>query len=113
MFIGYDAESQTIIAHWLDSFGARYSTPHGTGSITGNTIQFIIPYKGSPFKDTLTYNPVHRHGYWSSRPRSPMARGSSSHATRSAGSSRVQKIRSSRRRCAMWLDSGIGPNQSL
>lgn len=57
MFIGYDAESQTIIAHWLDSFGARYSIPHGTGSITGNTIQFIIPYEGGPFKDTLTYNP--------------------------------------------------------
>jgi hypothetical protein len=57
VFIGYDAESQAIIAHWLDSFGARYSIPHGTGSITGNTIQFIIPYEGGPFKDTLTYNP--------------------------------------------------------
>ncbi len=57
VFIGYDAESQTIIAHWLDSFGARYSIPHGSGSITGNTIQFIIPYDGGPFKDTLTYNP--------------------------------------------------------
>ena len=56
VFIGYDLGSQTVIAHWMDSFGAKYSVPHGTGRITGNTIQFTIPYEGSPFRDTLTYN---------------------------------------------------------
>jgi hypothetical protein len=30
VFIGLDADSNTIIAHWLDSFGAQYSRPHGS-----------------------------------------------------------------------------------
>jgi hypothetical protein len=55
--IGFDAESKTLIAHWMDSFGARYSIPHGTGHIMDNTIQFTIPYEGGAFRDTLTYNP--------------------------------------------------------
>jgi len=57
VFIGYVAESQNVIVHWMDSFGAKSSIPHGSGSITGNTTQFIIPYEGGPFRDTLTYNP--------------------------------------------------------
>jgi len=35
----------------------KYSIPHGTGSVTDNSIQFTIPYKGGPFRDTFTYNP--------------------------------------------------------
>ena len=58
VLIGYDAESSTIIAHWLDSFGAKYSIPHGTGSVTDNTIQFSIPYSTTnSFRDTFTFNP--------------------------------------------------------
>lgn len=56
VLIGYDAESNTIIAHWLDSFGAKYSIPHGTGGVTDNSIQFSIPYGSSTFRDTFTYN---------------------------------------------------------
>ncbi len=40
VFIGYDPTSKSLIAHWMDSFGATYSIPHGTGHITGNTIEF-------------------------------------------------------------------------
>ncbi len=57
VFIGYDRDSQSIIAHWMDSFGAKYSIPHATGQITGNTMQFIFPYNSGPFRDTLTYSP--------------------------------------------------------
>ena len=57
VLIGYDAESNTVITHWLDSFGAKYSIPHGTGSITDHSIQFTIPYEGGSFRDTFTYTP--------------------------------------------------------
>lgn len=58
LFIGYDQESGQVIAHWLDVFGAKGSIPHGTGRITGNTIEFTIPYKDGPFRDTLRYDPA-------------------------------------------------------
>ena len=59
VFIGYDNESKTIIAHWLDSFGAKYSVPHGEGSITEDEIQFIVPYEQGSFRDTLKYDADH------------------------------------------------------
>jgi len=57
VFIG-SGENGQIIAHWLDSTGAEYSVPHGTGSIMGNTIVFTIPYTSGQFRDTLTYQPA-------------------------------------------------------
>ena len=56
VFIGYDAESRTIIVHWMDSFGAKYSVPHGTGTVSENAIQFTIPYENGAFRDTFTYS---------------------------------------------------------
>lgn len=56
VLIGYDTESNSIIVHWMDSFGAKYSIPHGTGNLSDNSIQFTIPYGASPFRDTFTYN---------------------------------------------------------
>jgi hypothetical protein len=53
VFIGVDPGSRFVIAHWLDSFGAKSSIPHGTGQVFGNTIQFTIPYDSGPFRDTL------------------------------------------------------------
>jgi hypothetical protein len=44
--------------HWLDSFGAEYSVPYGTGAIKGNAIVFNIPYPSGQFRDTLTYQPA-------------------------------------------------------
>ncbi len=58
VFIGYDAESKTVIVHWMDSFGARYSIPHGTGRVKDSSVQFIIPYQRGSFRDTFTYNPA-------------------------------------------------------
>jgi hypothetical protein len=57
VFIGADKGGQLIV-HWLDSFGAKYSVPHGTGAITGNAIIFNIPYPSGQFRDTLTYQPT-------------------------------------------------------
>jgi hypothetical protein len=57
IFIGFDRESNQIIAHWMDSFDAQYSIPHGTGSISDNTIEFIVPYSDSSFRDKFEYNP--------------------------------------------------------
>jgi hypothetical protein len=57
VFIGFDSAANQIIAHWLDSFGAQYSIPHGTGSISQDTIEFIVPYPTSSFKDKFTYHP--------------------------------------------------------
>ncbi len=56
VFIGV-AKNGKLIVHWLDSTGAANSTPHGAGSISGNTITFKIPYPSSTFRDTLTYHP--------------------------------------------------------
>jgi hypothetical protein len=58
VFIGWDADSGTVIAHWLDSFGARYSVPHGVGRISGDTLEFTIPYADGPFRDTFVFVPA-------------------------------------------------------
>lgn len=57
IFIGFDSDSNQIIAHWMDSFGAQYSIPHGTGSVSENTIEFIVPYPDSSFRDKFEYYP--------------------------------------------------------
>ena len=58
VYVGYDKASETVIAHWMDSFGPTSSIPHGTGQIDGNTIQFIIPYSTGPFRNTWRYDPA-------------------------------------------------------
>jgi hypothetical protein len=60
VFIAVDPDSQVVITHWLDNFGAKYSIPHGTGQVSGNTIQFTIQYDDGPFRDTLTFHPEDR-----------------------------------------------------
>jgi hypothetical protein len=57
VFLGYDADSQTVIVHWMDRFGAKASIPHATGHIAGNSVQFVFPYNSGQFRDTLTYSP--------------------------------------------------------
>lgn len=58
VFVGYDAATKTIIAHWMDSFGAKYSIPHGSGDITGNVVTFTIPYPSGPFRNTWRFDPA-------------------------------------------------------
>jgi hypothetical protein len=57
VFIGYDDTSQKILVHWMDNHGPKYSIPHGTGHIAGNTIQTIFPYETGKFRNTMSYNP--------------------------------------------------------
>lgn len=56
VFLGVDAENGDLIVHWMDSFGARYSIPHGTGRIDGSTLQFTFPYPDGPFRDTFEFD---------------------------------------------------------
>jgi hypothetical protein len=57
VFIGEDTVANRVIVHWLDSFGAAYSIPPGAGTVTGDTVQFKIPYPGNTFRDTFVYRP--------------------------------------------------------
>ena len=57
VLLGHDEDGKTVIVHWMDSFGARYSVPHGTGTASEDTIQFTIPYEKGAFRDTFTYDP--------------------------------------------------------
>ena len=61
VFIGVDKGQ--VIAHWMDSFGARYSVPHGSGQVGDDSIVFNIPYPSGEFRDTLTYD--RDRGTWS------------------------------------------------
>lgn len=56
VFIGVDPESQAVIVHWMDNFGAKYSIPYGTGQLSEDTIQFTIHYDDGPFRDTLSFH---------------------------------------------------------
>jgi hypothetical protein len=82
VFIGVDPDSLVVISHWLDTFGAKYSVPHGTGQISGNTIQFTIPYADGPFRDTLTFHAEDRS--WSFAIESSQPDGSWKHFARYA-----------------------------
>ncbi|MDN5871930.1 MAG: hypothetical protein L0H73_14560 [Nitrococcus sp.] len=63
VFIGL-TKSGMVIVHWLDSFGAKYSVPHGTGTLDGNTITFKIPYPSGAMRNTLTYQPSKHTWSW-------------------------------------------------
>ncbi len=56
VFIGADTIPGRVLVHWLDSFGAAYSVPHGEGTVTGDTLRFTIPYRDGPFRDTFAWN---------------------------------------------------------
>jgi hypothetical protein len=80
VFLGFDAESGDLIAHWLDAFGARFSIPHGTGRIDGSTLQFTLPYSDGPFRDTFEFD--QRNGSWNLRIESGQPDGSWKHFAR-------------------------------
>lgn len=62
VYLGYDPATKAVIVHWMDSFGAKYSVPHGLGELGENVIQFTIPYEGGAFRDTFTFEPA--SGSW-------------------------------------------------
>jgi hypothetical protein len=60
VLIGEDTLPNRALVHWLDSFGGAYSVPSGEGSISGDTLQFQIPYRERPFRDTFVYRRMDR-----------------------------------------------------
>ena len=56
VLIGCDSTGHRVLAHWMDSFGAAYSVPHGTGVIHGDTLELLFPYADGPFRDRFTYD---------------------------------------------------------
>jgi len=58
VFLGWDDGRKSVIVHWLDRFGGRYSIPHGTGTIDGDSLVFKIPYPDGPFRDTLVRDAI-------------------------------------------------------
>lgn len=60
VFIGEDTLPKRVLVHWLDNFGAAYSVPHGQGAISGDTVQFEIPYREMPFRDTFVFRRLDR-----------------------------------------------------
>jgi hypothetical protein len=56
VFVGADTVAGRILVHWLDSFGATFSVPHGVGAIVGDTLQFQFAYTTGPFRDTFIYH---------------------------------------------------------
>jgi hypothetical protein len=61
VFVGVDSAGR-VVAHWMDSFGAAFSIPHGEGRIAGDTVRFEIPYADGPFRDTFILD--RRTGRW-------------------------------------------------
>ena len=42
--------------HWMDSFGASSSVPHGIGRVTKDTIEFSFAYSSGKYRDVLRKN---------------------------------------------------------
>ena len=56
VLIGYVNASKEYVAHWTDSFGAKYSAI-GKGKRIGNSIEFRFEYPDGPFFNTFAWNP--------------------------------------------------------
>ena len=54
VIIGPSEDGASLVVHWLDSFGASYSVPHGTGFTSKNVIEFSFPYSAGKFRDVLS-----------------------------------------------------------
>lgn len=73
VFVGADTVPGRVLVHWLDSFGAAASVPHGTGRVVGDTLRFEFAYATGPFRDTFVHHGPGRG--WTFRLESGDARG--------------------------------------
>ena len=60
VYIGYDSLSERYVAHWLDSFGARFAETLGYGTRTGDTLSFRFEYPDGPFINAFMFDPAAR-----------------------------------------------------
>jgi hypothetical protein len=63
--IGEDTLATKVLVHWIDSFGAAYSVPAGSGAASGDSLEFQIPYPYGAFRDTFVFSP--KSGSWEFR----------------------------------------------
>jgi len=56
VFIGLDPSSQAVYAHGMDSFGARFSVPHGQGEVSDSAVEFVVPYPTGAFRDRFVHD---------------------------------------------------------
>ena len=50
VYVGYDAETEAYVAHWLDDTGGRASKTLGTGTRNGDVLTFRFDYPSGPFR---------------------------------------------------------------
>jgi hypothetical protein len=56
VFIGYDNMSERYVAHWLDTFGGRFSESLGYGRREGaNAVKFVFEYPNGPLHNTFSW----------------------------------------------------------
>jgi hypothetical protein len=58
VFIGYDNMSERYVAHWLDTFGGRFSEVlgYGTRLDRGRSIRFVFEGGSGPLQNIITWN---------------------------------------------------------
>jgi hypothetical protein len=61
VLIGYVYSDKQYVAHWTDTFGAKFSAI-GRGTRIGNAIEFRFEYPDGPFFNTFNWLP--EHGEW-------------------------------------------------
>jgi hypothetical protein len=68
VFIGYDAEEQRYVCHWIDNFGGQFSAlGHGKIDNEKRAIEFTFDYKDGPFTNKFSFDPATKT--WISRMR--------------------------------------------
>ena len=56
VLVGYIHASGQYVAHWCDTFGGKFSAV-GTGTRSGNSVEFRFAYPDGPFFNTFTWSP--------------------------------------------------------
>ncbi len=59
VFIGYDAEEQHYVCHWIDNFGGQFSAlGHGKIDNEKRAIEFTFDYKDGWLTNKFTFDPA-------------------------------------------------------
>lgn len=63
VYIAPRDDGRSLVAHWLDVFGADPSAVLGFGSATEDRLELLFDYPERPFRDTIEFD--RRRGEWS------------------------------------------------